>query len=155
MAYTDNQWQTVRAFYERGLTAGEIVLRKEVAITDRGSINRRAKKENWIAGIKAALIDNDIKALENKASQNASEVIVHETLVNERTKHITFFNTAGLIIAKAAVNRVQAEPNMVMQDLRHASEVVAKQRDSVLGKVPDTAIQINNNLRFIELVTPA
>lgn len=146
MAYTDNQWETVRAFYERGLTAGEIVSRKEVAITDRGSINRRAKKEGWVAGIKAALVDNEIKALENKAAQNAPEILVHEALVDERTKHLTFFNTASLIIARAATKRVQAEPSMPMQDMRHASEIVAKQRDGTLGKAPDTAIQINNNI---------
>jgi hypothetical protein len=64
--------------------------------------------------------------------------------VDERTRHLVFFNNAGMILAQAAVKRVQADPDMPMQDMRHASEVVSKQRDGVLGKSPDVAVQINN-----------
>ncbi len=99
--------------------------------------------EHNVSGIVSAGVQYR-RGLAEHSEHSAHVAAAIETAVEERTKHLTFFNKAGLILAQAAVKRVQSDPNMPMQDMRHASEVVAKQRDGVLGKAPEVAVQINN-----------
>ena len=65
-------------------------------------------------------------------------------VIDRRTRHLQFFDDASLTIAKKAVQRVR-DDEMTMADMRHASEIVARQREGVLGKSPEVAVQINNN----------
>jgi hypothetical protein len=63
----------------------------------------------------------------------------------ERRRYVRFFNQAGLLVARAAVKRVKTKPDLSMVEMRQASEIVNGQRAGILGKQPETAIQINNN----------
>ena len=148
MAYSDKQWDVVRAFYERGLSLGEITLRPEVDIKDRGVISKKAKQAGWIKGIKATLVDKEIYAkqsvaeiAEEKATLNTTDRIVHDTLVDERTKHLAFFTNAAVKNVQQAM-RTTCEDQA---DLRMRADTILKGKETVIGKQPDTAIQINNN----------
>ena len=139
---------------------------KIVAAWRTGEYSQRdlAKKFNVSAGYVAKLtkdVEQDCEqsvsagVLYNQALADDDEHLVSaiKEVVDERTKHIMFFNRAALALSSAAVNRVQAEPDMPMADMRHASEIVAKQRDSILGKAPDnqTNVQINNQLPAVSV----
>ena len=153
MAYSEKQWEVVKAFYERGLSLSEITERDEVAIKDRAVISRKAKKEGWVKGEKATLLQKEIEAKQEvaeikqqKATLNATELEVHETLVDERTRHLAYFNKASYKITDKAMQILAIKSDISPAEVRHLSEAVAKQREGVLGKAPDTAIQINNNV---------
>ena len=144
MAYSEEQWSVVKAFYDRGLSLSDITLRPEVEIKDRGVISKKAKKDGWVKGEKATLLNKEISVLQEKATLNATEATVHNLIVDERTKDLIFIRKASLIVAQKAVQKVQQE-DCSMQDLRHAQEVIGKGKENIYGKQPDTAIQINNS----------
>lgn len=152
MAYSDNQWEVVRAFYEQGLSLAEIVKRPEVEITDRSSISKKAKECGWSKGKNSTLLAKEIEAKQKvaevaaeKSTLNSTELAVHQTLVDERTRHLAYFNDASYKVTQKALQILDERGDISPADVRHVSEVVAKQREGVLGKAPDTAIQINNS----------
>lgn len=151
MAYSYDEWETVRAFYERGFSLSEIIAREEVSIGDRSSISRKAIKEGWIKGKKSTLVEKEIdtkqktkEIIDEKSTFNATEAEIHNTIVAERIQDEVFFRKASLIITQKAIKKVQNE-ECSMGDLRAAQELVGKGKENIYGKAPDTAIQINNN----------
>ena len=148
MAYSQEQWKIVRAYFEEGFSLAEIVARHNVDIKDRSSISRRATKEGWIKGENATLTDTEVQikqmtalVVEKKATMNATALDIHNSIVDERTKHIQFFNDAALTNVRDSL----AAPCESQMDFKARAETISKGREVVLGKTPDTAIQINNN----------
>lgn len=74
------------------------------------------------------------------------DVITKE--VDERTRHIEFFNNAAITNVKQAM----AEPCENQNDYRARAETINKGREAVLGKTPDTAIQVNTQINEIRRV---
>ena len=150
MAYSDTEWEIVRAFYERGLSLAEIVARPEVNIKDRSSISKRAKQAGWIKGEKSTLVQAEVESkqklaeiVEKKSTLNSTELEIHNIIVSEMAHDNAFFRKASLIIAQKAVKKVQSE-DCSMMELKAAQELVGKGKENIYGKSPDTAIQINN-----------
>lgn len=75
------------------------------------------------------------------ASENEHLVNAVNTVVDERTKHTMFFNNSALRNQQLA-NKKLSE-NMAIQELEAHSRLTAKNKETVLGKQPDTAIQVN------------
>lgn len=91
MAYSENDWAIVKAFYEGGLSLSEIVDRPEVKIKDRSSIQKKAAKLGWEKGKKSTLLKKEISAIQlvneiqqEKSTLNSTELMVFDTLVTER-----------------------------------------------------------------------
>jgi len=83
-----------------------------------------------------------------QAKQELSELDEHSVnsvhaVVDERTKHIQFFTNAAVKNVSAAVRKITEATTQV--EHRMLAETILKGRETVLGKTPDTAIQINNN----------
>lgn len=111
MAYTQNQWEVVKAYFEQGLSLSEIVERPEVAITDRSSISKRAKSEGWIKGKNQPLQQREVQArqaladaAEEKSTFNSTEIAVHETLVAEQVRYMSHLRRMAIKNAEAAMN---------------------------------------------------
>ena len=149
MAYSKTEWQVVQAFFENGLSLSEIAARPEVKIKDKSTISRRSKLEGWSKGKNQPLVEKVVQAKQilayandEKSTMNSTEAMVHDVLVEERTKHIQFFTEAAVLNVREAVSKIgegttQAEHRML-------AETILKGKEAVLGKTPDTAIQINN-----------
>ncbi|OYX76073.1 MAG: hypothetical protein B7Y82_14385 [Sphingomonadales bacterium 32-65-25] len=147
MAYSPEQWDVVRAFFESGLSLSEIVERTEVKIKDRSTISKKAKSEGWMKGKIQPLISREVQNKQQladieveKSTLNSTELKIAETLVDERTKHIQFFTHAAVTNVKQAMD----EPCEGQAGYRMRAETILKGKETVLGKTPDTAIQINN-----------
>ena len=154
MAYSPEQWDVVRAFFESGLSLSEIVERTEVKIKDRSTISKKAKTEGWLKGKIQPLISREIQNKQQladieveKSTLNSTELKIAETLVDERTKHIQFFTHAAVTNVKQAMD----EPCEGQAGYRMRAETILKGRETVLGKTPETAIQINNNGEFRQI----
>ena len=152
MAYSPQGWEIVRAFYEQDLSLADIVARPEVkatGISDRGSICKKAKAQGWEKGKNATLATAEIeikqavvKIEEKKATLNATELRVHNSIVDETLRHIKFFNNAALKNVKASVDKITDETTQVEHKL--IAETILKGRETVLGKTPDTVINNTN-----------
>jgi predicted DNA-binding protein YlxM (UPF0122 family) len=150
MAFSKRDWEIVRAYYERGLSLSEIVARDDVVITDRSSISRKAKAEGWIKNEKSTLLNNEIQAKQmlaeinqQKSTLNSTDVAIHDKLVDERLRHIEFFNKSALKNQHLANQKLNA--SLSISELEAHSRLTAKNKETVVGRLPDTAIQINNN----------
>lgn len=152
MAYSEKQWETVRAFYERGFSLSEIAARPEVEIKDRKTISRKANNEGWVKGEKATLVETEIKTKQAvneiataKATLNATELDIHNTIVTERMKDEAFFRKASLLVAQTAIRKIQTE-SCSMMDLRAAQELIGKGKENIYGKsAPDVQVNTQNN----------
>jgi len=87
------------------------------------------------------IVNNLIYANQELANKNEFEVNAVNKVVDERTKHIQFFNDAAVLNVRDSL----AAPCESQNDFRARAETIAKGREVVLGKTPDTAIQINSS----------
>lgn len=152
MAFSDRDWEIVRAYFERGLSMKEIVEREDVKMKNKSSISRRAKAEGWEHGKKQRDLQEEIQAKQalsaieqQKATMPATELVVHETLVNERLADIKFFSNAHRMAANMAVKKLKQNGTAVTYlELNQASTVIARSQEGVLGKEPTTVINNTN-----------
>lgn len=63
-----------------------------------------------------------------------------ESAVDERVRHLQFFTDAAVRNVKASFDL----PCESQRDIKDRAETILKGKEVVLGKTPDTAIQINN-----------
>ncbi len=89
-----------------------------------------------------AIVTAGVEYKQALASHDDRMMTAIMTEVDERTKHIQFFNSAALRNVQTAVNKITEETTQA--EHRMLAETILKGRETVLGKSPDTAIQINN-----------
>ena len=148
MAFSNRDWEIVRAYYERGLSLAEIVARDDVAITDRSSISRKAKAEAWIKGEKSTIVEKEIEARttikeinQQKSTLNSTEVLIHDKLVDERLRHLDFFNKSALKNQQLANLKLSAD--LTIGEIESHSRITARNKETVIGRSPETALQVN------------
>lgn len=161
MAYSAQDWEIVKAFYERGFSLAEIVARDEVLVKDRSSISRKAAKEGWIKGEKQHFVEKEIQTkqsvadiFQKKTTLNSTELLIHDTIVAEKTANLIYFNSSQLRLAAIGMQMVEDkldEPvgeggkgGLTTLELKQVSDVVKTSREGVLGKDPETSINISN-----------
>lgn len=161
MAYSDEQWAKVRAYYERGLSLSEIVERDEIKIKSRGSISKRAKADGWIAGEKKQTVSKEVQVkqdlseiLAQKETLPPVERNIHDTLVSEQLQIQKFFRSANMLVADTVVKKVKTEgEGATFKDLASAAMALGRTQESVLGKAPEMVI--NNTNAVQTLVNPS
>ena len=150
MAYSEKEWQVCRAFFERGLTLSEIVKREEVKIKSKSQISKKAASEGWERDGKKKLIlsrevsaKQELAAIEKeKETLKETERFVHEKLCTELTLAAIFFSSNAI----QNVSEAMSSPCSTQSDFRQRAETILKGKEVVVGKAPETAIQINNSM---------
>lgn len=134
---TPEEWGRAREYFEAGLLLREVSQKTGIAIPN---ISKKAKNENWSkANEKQTLINEAVRLVEAKANLETMALTVHTELVDERTKHIQFFTTVAVRNVTESMNAPCENQN----DFKARAETINKGREAVLGKAPDTAIQVN------------
>jgi predicted DNA-binding protein YlxM (UPF0122 family) len=157
MAYSDEQWDLVKSYYEANLSLSEIIDRDGVVIKSKSQISKKAKVDGWIKGKNEQLIlenvqlkQKDIEIKKQKETLKETELSVVNEIVDERTKHLTLFNNAAIRNQNLAniiieeKNKKKGEDGLTLYDVESHSRITSRNKETVLGKSPDTAIQINN-----------
>jgi hypothetical protein len=152
MAYSYDQWLTIKAYFERGLTLAEIVRRDDVLVKSRGSISKRAKSEGWVAGKKKQLVTQEVQLKQQlsavqaqKETLPAIERNIHDELVSEQLKFTVFFRGANMMLANTVASKVREQGNgATFQDLNSAASALGRAQESVLGKVPEMVVHSSN-----------
>lgn len=105
----------------------------------KGMVNKLCKgiKHDTEAIVTAGVFYN-----QELAKHDDRNVTAVTEVVEERTKHIEFFTTAAVKNVKESMDSVCKD----QLDYMRRAETIIKGKETVLGKVPGTAIQINNNL---------
>lgn len=86
------------------------------------------------------IVDAGVQFKSGLAEQDRRIVDAVNEVVDERTKHLIFFTNAAIQNVKEAME----VPCEGQQDFKYRAETIIKSKETVLGKQPDTAIQINN-----------
>jgi len=143
---TPAQWEKAREYFEAGLTYAVITEKTKISKTQ---LSKRTIENNWQKGNeKGKLIFDAVRLAEARGNLEPVALSVHNELVNERTKHI-LFNKAAL----QNVREAMADQCSGQSDYRMRAETIVKGRETVLGKSPEMAIQINNNLKLEDLLS--
>jgi mRNA-degrading endonuclease HigB of HigAB toxin-antitoxin module len=121
MAYTLEQWQRARAYYEAGLTLRDI--EKKTGI-NYAVISKKAKKQQWQQGANADYIEAKVTIAEKKATKNATEIQALDEIADEAisNKKLVFnVTTKALKKVEALIDEI-TNPN----DLRTIVEMADK-----------------------------
>lgn len=141
---TAAEWERAREYFESGLTLDKITEKTGIS---KSAISKKSRAEGWSKETgKPLLIQKAIDVFLAKETLNETAVSVHNELVDERTRHIAYFNDASYKVTQKALQVLDEKDDISTGDIRNVSEVVAKQREGVLGKAPDVAVQVNNGV---------
>jgi len=110
----------------------------------KGQISKKSKFEAWEKETKKKqLIADAVSVAVEKETLKETALDVHNEIVDEKTKHLIFFNKSALRNQQLANKKLSEQ--MKIQDLEAHSRLTAKNKETVIGKSPDVAIQNNQN----------
>jgi transposase len=92
----------------------------------------------------AAIVDSNVKAKQQLSELSGQELQSVSTIVDGRTKHLQFFTNATLKNLSMMVKKIDEDTPIA--DHKIAQEAIYKGKETLMGKTPETAIQINNNV---------
>lgn len=145
---TQEKWDKAKALFEAGKSFRDIDKMLGIPFS---TIKYRADKEGWEQGKIEQLIIDKTKVLENFAQLNSVQKEVVQKEVEDRLRHITFFNNATIKNLSVMMKKIDEDTGIVEHKI--AQDALSKGKETVLGKTPDTAIQINNSADAKPLVT--
>lgn len=127
-------------------TQRDLAYRHKVSL---GFINKHTKD---VERDTASTVNKLVEAKQELSKMDEHSVNAVHAIVDEKTKHIQFFNNAALKNVQTAVRKI--DESTTQAEHRMLAETILKGRETVLGKSPDTAIQINNG-QIQPIGTPA
>jgi hypothetical protein len=130
--------QTIVANWRTGAYSQQALAEKHKV--SKGMVNKLCK---GTAQDTAAIVTAGIQYKQGLAAHDDRTVTAVTQVVEERTKHIQFFNTAAIINVSLALEKITAETSQA--EHRMLADTILKGKETVLGKTPDTAIQINQS----------
>lgn len=154
---TPKQWELAKQDYEiHGLSYSELVEKYGMS---KGSISKRAKDEYWQQGKNEHLIQKKVSVIkelkETEQQIEQLEPVVQKSIEHEvsiRLARENFFIDSAMMNQKYSNEEIQKSKEMgelSIGELKAHSDITAKNKETVLGKQPDTAIQVNNNVSTI------
>lgn len=136
---TEKEWRQAREYFESGLSLSQIYEKTKIS---KSQLSKRSNLEGWSKETqKKQLVIDAARVKEAKGRLSETELLIHNELVDERTHYLRFFNNAAMV----NVEQAMAHGCDSQKDFRDRAETIQKGRDGVMGKSPDTAIQINTN----------
>lgn len=138
---TPDEWAKAREYYEAGLLLREIEDKTGIAIPN---ISKKAAKDGWSkakeSGQKQKLIIDDVRVREAKAKLDPVALAVHNEIVEEKTKDLILLNSFAMQNVSESM-KLQCTNQL---DHVQRSNTILKTKETLVGKTPETAIQINN-----------
>lgn len=137
---SDNIKKKILADWHIGMTQNAICLKYEVS---KGVVNKLCK------GVTPRNLDNvtDLTRIRlDLAEQPDQYVTAVNREVDLRTQDMSFFRSASLKIAAKAIEKLDNE-DLSMADVERAQNIIGKGKENIYGKQPDTAVQVNNDIK--------
>jgi DNA-binding Lrp family transcriptional regulator len=134
---TEIQKTKLLADYHAGVNKNQLALKYELSPVAVGKICKGITPKN---AEKVNTLINVAIGLEGQSSYELESI---NRQVSQKVADFDFFRSASMIVAKKAVEKVKNE-NLSMFDLEKAQSVIGKGKENIYGKMPETAVQINN-----------
>ena len=150
MAIKQETWDIAEALYKAGKTDDEIYIETKVK---RSALARKAKREGWEKATNAKIINNEISLLREKATLNATELLVHDKEVKIKaefyreldtftkktmTKAVALMGTVDNGTEfKAIIEGVDKHSLTVGVNERHSKPVQVNQSNQTLVNITD------------------
>lgn len=104
-----------------------------------------------------ALVEAQVYVNQALSQKVDKEVNTINQLVEEKTRHLKFFTDSALRNQQLANRKLEEkgadpEDGLTFMDLNAHSQITLRNKEAVIGKSPDTAIQINNNVSVADLI---
>ena len=153
MAYTESQWEKAKAYYEAGMTLSQIKDKTNIA---RNTISQRAKREQWEHSKNSEYIEAKIKVESQKGTileQSGSVALnIADDIAFNKAKALTLFQNSALKNQAKANELLELTEDM--KDIESHSRLTKTNKETVLGKDPETVInnanvQENKNLEIV------
>lgn len=151
---TESQWDLARTDYEvKGLSIREIA---KIYNVNASTISRQAKKDDWQQGKTQHLVEKKTNAIIqlhetqqqmqqlDATQQQAIDVEVSLRLAREKIFVDSALKNQDLANRYLALCE-EANGAVDLEDLNKHSQITARNKETVLGKQPTTAIQVNNS----------
>jgi hypothetical protein len=136
---TPEQWAEAKEYFEAGLSLSAIVAKTGISKTQ---LSKRSGLEGWAKGTeKEQLIVDAVRVGLAKGTLTEQALAVHNEIVDERVMRVEWLNVQALKNVKGAM----AHPCDNQNDYRARADTISKAKEVVVGRQPETAIQINNN----------
>jgi hypothetical protein len=149
---TPKQWELAKQDYEiHGLSYSELVEKYGMS---KGSISKRAKDENWQQGKNEHLIQKKVSVIK-ELQETEQQIERLEPVVQKSIEHEVSIRLAREKLFTDSALRNQKKANEMLEmaaelsEINQHSQITARNKETVLGKQPDTAIQVNNNVSTI------
>lgn len=148
MAYTESQWEKAKAYYEAGMTLSQIKDKTNIA---RNTISQRAKREQWEHSKNSEYIEAKIKVESQKGTileQSGSVALnIADDIAFNKAKALSLFQDSALRNQKKANDMLDLTEDM--KDIESHARITKTNKETVLGKDPETVIN-NANVQEIE-----
>ena len=143
MAYTESQWEKAKAYYEAGMTLSQIKDKTNIA---RNTISQRAKREQWEHSKNSEYIEAKIKVESQKGTileQSGSVALnIADDIAFNKAKALTLFQNSALKNQAKANELLESTEDM--KDIESHSRLTKTNKETVLGKDPETVINNAN-----------
>ena len=143
MAYTESQWEKAKAYYEAGMTLSQIKDKTNIA---RNTISQRAKREQWEHSKNSEYIEAKIKVESQKGTileQSGSVALnIADDIAFNKAKALTLFQNSALKNQAKANELLELTEDM--KDIESHSRLTKTNKETVLGKDPETVINNAN-----------
>jgi len=146
------QWEALRVDYEvKGMTLSELSSKYGA---DRGNISKRSKKYNWQREKVQQIIGDKISAAkalgdiaERTTTLDSNVVIAIEKEVDRRMRLEGLF-TDSIEYNQNLANQIlkAKDASAELQDLNIHSQITNRNKDGIMGKMPQTQVNIQNNV---------
>lgn len=143
MAYTESQWEKAKAYYEAGMTLSQIKDKTNIA---RNTISQRAKREQWEHSKNSEYIEAKTKVECQKGTileQSGSVALnIADDIAFNKAKALTLFQNSALKNQAKANELLELTEDM--KDIESHSRLTKTNKETVLGKDPETVINNAN-----------
>ena len=134
---TPEQWEKAKEYFEAGLLLREVSEKTGISIP---SLSKRAKAEGWAKeNEKKTLIQAAIRVAEAKANLGETARAVHEEIVQSVVARLEWLNDQAIKNVKQAMSTTCGNQS----DFRSRALTINAAKETLVGKTPETAIQVN------------
>nr|DAX80031.1 MAG TPA: HIN RECOMBINASE/DNA Complex-MEDIATED RECOGNITION, PROTEIN-DNA COMPLEX, HIN.24A [Caudoviricetes sp.] len=139
---TSDQWAKAKEYFEIGLSLSDIENRTGIT---KGAISKKSTAEKWQRNdAKKRLLSQVVEVATTKETilETPVSIEVHNELVNEKTRHLLYFQNAALRNQKKADEMLEMSDRIA--DVEAHSRITARNKETVLGREAETVINNAN-----------
>jgi len=120
MAYSVEQWERTRAYYEAGTHSLQKI--QDIIGISKGKISEKAKKEQWERGSKSDYIEAKVIIAERKGNEKGTTLEVLDGIADDKIRHLKLVHGASEEILKLSSKMAESNNKQVVVKVKEYSK---------------------------------